>query len=268
MATFKQLCLQQYRRLWQDISQILLPSYCLICGRRLHQGVVCHYCQPSSGISELTPRCFRCFTPCTNLNAAELCDVCLLHPLPFTRIRYLWPYGLAAKQLIRIMKYHPSRKLCYFTGQLLAEQLPQLFPAHPLAANWDLIIPIPSSRATLIKRGFNQCLLALSTWKKTPDLRRIPVSTRALQHCGYAAPQASLSGEARLKNVRKAFTASPALVAGKAILLVDDVVTTGATTTAAAKALLAAGAATIDLLALARSETWQEYRFKLAALFP
>ena len=255
------------RRLWEDVFQLLLPSYCLICGRRLYQGVVCHYCTPKPEFLNLASRCFRCFTPSAELNSAGLCQLCLLHPLPFTRLRYLWPYDTAAKQLIRIMKYRPSRKLCYYAGQLLADNLPLLFPEHASTPTWDIIIPIPSSRPSLIARGFNQCLLAAGVLKQLPELKQIPLAAAALRHCGYRSPQASLSGDSRLKNVSKAFCATPALVAGKSVLLLDDVVTTGATTAAAAKALLAAGAATIDLLALARSETWQEFRYKLSS-FP
>ena len=45
---------------------------------------------------------------------------------------------------------------------------------------------------------------------------------------------------------------APARVAGKRVLLVDDVFTTGATAEACTRALLDAGAASVDVLVLAR----------------
>jgi predicted amidophosphoribosyltransferase len=41
-------------------------------------------------------------------------------------------------------------------------------------------------------------------------------------------------------------------LAGRAVILVDDVITTGATAAACAKVLLKAGAASVDVLTLAR----------------
>ena len=61
------------------------------------------------------------------------------------------------------------------------------------------------------------------------------------------------SAGARRRNVRGVFRVpEPDLVAERNILLVDDVVTTGATVDACAKALKQAGAAKVQILALAR----------------
>jgi predicted amidophosphoribosyltransferase len=61
------------------------------------------------------------------------------------------------------------------------------------------------------------------------------------------------SAPARRRNVLSAFKVpDPGLVRGRNILLVDDVLTTGATADACARALKRAGAAKVQILALAR----------------
>jgi predicted amidophosphoribosyltransferase len=61
------------------------------------------------------------------------------------------------------------------------------------------------------------------------------------------------SARARRRNVLGAFKVpAPGRVAGRNILLVDDVLTTGATAEAASRALKRAGAAKVQVLALAR----------------
>ena len=131
-----------------------------------------------------------------------------------------------------------------------------------MAQHWDLIIPVPSSAASFYKRTFNQCaLIALEILreheKAKPDSRLDLIS---LRHTGKNPPQASLPHSRRLRNVRGAFQAVSESLRGASILLVDDVVTTGATSAAATAALLNAGCLRVDLVALARSTAWGEYR--------
>ena len=68
-------------------------------------------------------------------------------------MRYLWDYGGTARDLIRAMKYHPSIYLTRYSGALVAQALPTLFPDR----SWDRIVPIPSSPETLKKRHFHPC---------------------------------------------------------------------------------------------------------------
>jgi predicted amidophosphoribosyltransferase len=67
--------------------------------------------------------------------------------------------------------------------------------------------------------------------------------------------QVGLTAAQRRKNVAGAFrvTAKRGQLRGKRIIVVDDVITTGATAEACARVLKRAGAARVDILALARA---------------
>ena len=80
------------------------------------------------------------------------------------------------------------------------------------------------------------------------------VSVRALVRSRATESQGEMaSAKARRRNVLGVFKVpDPAPVRNRNILLVDDVLTTGATADACARALKRAGAAKVQILALAR----------------
>ena len=119
-----------------------------------------------------------------------------------------------------------------------------------LLADADLIVPVLLYRSRLWWRRFNQsAMLAQSVGR----LASVPVDCFVLARVRRTS---SLSAEQRRKNVAGAFKMLPARAArvkGKGIVVVDDVITTGATAEACARALKRAGAARVDVLALARA---------------
>ena len=65
-----------------------------------------------------------------------------------------------------------------------------------------------------------------------------------------------LTADQRRRNVAGAFKVNPARAArvkGKRVVVIDDVITTGATAEVSARALQRAGAARVDVLAMARA---------------
>ena len=102
------------------------------------------------------------------------------------------------------------------------------------------------------RRGHNQ---AAQFGRRLADRLDLPFDDRALNRRRATPQQARQpSLEARRENVRDAFVADSAWVAGRVLLVVDDVTTSGATLNACADALLAAGAAAVDGWALARED--------------
>jgi predicted amidophosphoribosyltransferase len=70
----------------------------------------------------------------------------------------------------------------------------------------------------------------------------IDCSAHALTRQRHTTSQVGLTAQARRDNVRTAFSANPALVGGRSLLIIDDVLTTGSTLAACADAALQAGA--------------------------
>jgi predicted amidophosphoribosyltransferase len=171
------------------------------------------------------------------------------------------------------MKYRPSFKLASFISEIMAENLNDLFKDEQQDSHWDLLIPLPSSSQSKSRRMFNQCsLLTLAIMRRTglsagQSIQQF-FKRPALMHLGYSSQQATIKGaDKRVSNVKGAFSASSGLVNGKAVLLVEDVVTSGATSLAAACALVKAGAASVDLIMLARHRGWQQHRRQMFEKF-
>jgi ComF family protein len=184
---------------------------------------------------------------CDGFAAEPFCPICcesLVPARPFAvpglaSAAACFEYGAAIAEAIVRLKYDRREDI----GRVLAAMLvPHVRPG------FDLVVPIPLSRRRLVERGFNQAEILC---RAIP----LPKDVRALIRTTDGPPQALSSREQRARNVRGAFRArSSGSVSRKRVLLVDDVITTGATARAAASALLAAGASTVSLLALARSE--------------
>lgn len=198
-------------------------------------------------------RCKRCFS---NLQGADFCAPCTFFPPVFKQIRFIWDYQSKAREVISIMKYRPSLMLTRLASKILAQELAQLTNF----CHWDLLVPVPSSSQSRKIREFNVCVVLAQTLG-------LPFHTGVLKHLGYKDVQASLTHAQRIKNIKHAFSADCELVSNKKILLLEDVITTGATSNAAATALLNAGAASVDLLALARAPVWSEFRFQIFKSF-
>jgi predicted amidophosphoribosyltransferase len=145
------------------------------------------------------------------------------------------------------MKYHPSRTLTEFA----AKEFSSVLLAENYRCCWDAVTAIPSSARSFRTRLFNQSGIIARLIAKDLNL---PFRPTLLTHRGYRAPQASLRGKRRFSNVKHCFLAAGC--EGMRIALVDDVITTGATVAAAAKALRRAGAHSVEIVALARSERW------------
>lgn len=233
----------------KSLGDLLWPPRCCACDALLTEpassshDLFCGECVESL-IFNASPKCPRCALPYEGVGPDHLCAECLKTPPPFERAEAVYEYGGAAADVVLRLKYGgmtlPARPM----GRLMADRGRDY-------GGVDLIVPVPLFPKRLRKRGFNQsALLAREMGRRL----RVPVNTSALRRIRDTVPQAGLSREHRLENIRGAFSLrKPASVSGRRILLVDDVVTTGTTVREAARVLTKGGAVSVTVVAFARA---------------
>ena len=113
---------------------------------------------------------------------------------------------------------------------------------------FDVLVPVPMSRAKERKRGYNQAERLARALSRRIDVKCELLLTKR----GERATQSLLPRAERAKNVRGAFEGSPRSK-GRSVLLVDDICTTGETLRACASELLRAGAARVAAVTVAKT---------------
>lgn len=112
-----------------------------------------------------------------------------------------------------------------------------------------ILVPIPSSQASLRRRGFNP---AAELAASLGACLQLPVRRGLLRRLREGPRQTLRNRAARQRAAAGLFDCAQSL-RGLSVALVDDVMTTGSTVNAAAQALLDAGAAEVIVLVAART---------------
>ncbi len=197
------------------------------------------------------PRCARCGLGLAA--AAPACGECLREPPPFERSFCGADYAFPWDSLITQFKFQGQVELAGALAQRLLAVLPEAPADDSASMARTLVVPVPLAPGRLAQRGYNQ---AWEVARRVAAARRLPSLADALLRSVDATPQAGLGRAERQRNLRAAFSIDPARRAalqGRRVALVDDVVTTGATAREAAAALLRAGAAAVEVWAVART---------------
>lgn len=122
----------------------------------------------------------------------------------------------------------------------------------------DVIVPIPMTKESLRKRGYNQAELIA---KELRYMINIPYAN-VLIKTRQTAQQKTLDRKGRAVNLKGAFAVDPKYndLAGKRLLLIDDVCTTGSTFAEAAKVLKENGAEKVFAASFAKTPKSREER--------
>ena len=228
------------------VGDLIVPPVCSSCRTALSDHhAICAICWRDVAFIG-APLCERMGLPLPfdtggpSVSAAALAD-----PPDYDRARAAAHFGGTARKMVHGFKYSDRQEVRVLLGRWL------LTAGRDLLGDAHLIIPVPMSRRRLFWRTFNQAAILAHEVGRTSGL---PVSVAALRRRRATRPQVGLTRTQRQENMEGAFAISKSqrgLIAGQNILLIDDVITTGATINACARVLKRAGAARVDVLAVA-----------------
>jgi len=210
---------ERYRRLCSFIA----PNRCPFCGEVINNADYwCNECY------RRLPFVYGIVPPPENVSEIFVC--CF--------------YTARARSAVLMLKYGGLIYPADAFAEMMSRRLLGLF------AEFDVFVPIPSGRSTVLRRGFSTAELI----SERLELRMGKPSVNALGAVRHKKEQKLLSNRGRRENARKSFfIARPKAIKGKRVMLVDDVCTTGSTLSAVAEMLLKEGAADVKAAVFAKT---------------
>ena len=211
------------RYILSAVKQLLFPTLCPICGKRLRDidGFVCLKCSTTVPFTHL-------WRVRDNIMEEHLGGMVAIE----RAAALLWFSGSSTwREVIHDFKYNSHWYYAENIGRWLAKE----FAESNFFEGIDTIVPVPLHWSRRLPRGYNQSEhLAAGIGHETG----IPCNFTALRRNRNNPPQARRKFFQRWENISTLFTvAHPEQLAGRHILLVDDVFTSGATLITLARAI-------------------------------
>ena len=206
------------------VQALLFPEACVLCD----QWVV---------NNDLSPLCCRCLNsldplgppfcevcgipvPGDVLGQFPICSSCRAGNAEFDRARAWGLYEGSLRRVIREFKFRGRRRL----GAPLAGLLGKSFMSFE--HSFEYIIPVPSHRARVRARGFDQVRVLAKRLSRDSGVAIFD----GLSRVRNTKPQFGLPLGERSRNVKGAFRLKqPEALESRKVLLLDDIITTGAT---------------------------------------
>ena len=228
------------------------PADCPLCGSRVCGASLCPVCAGHVRRSLETggARCGRCALV---LDPDGTCHDCSALTPCFDQVVIAFDYAFPGTLLIHQLKRQRRVMVAKTAALMLAAQARASMMA---LASDTILLPLPSSRAAILERGFSP---AAEIARHLAVLLGLPVRNTVLFRRHESAPQKSLGRYQRIKGSEGLYGCHVNLE-GRSVVIVDDVMTTGATLNGAALAVRQAGARSVCGLVLARTPLRERYR--------
>lgn len=227
-------------------SRLSLSGQCVACCAGFKGQGLCPACLEALPYNH--QHCRQCALPLAFAPTKPvLCGGCLKHPPSFDRVITPLRYQFPVNRLISRYKYSNQRALGRPLISVLVNEVSDHLTRSPTLRP-DVLIPSPMHPAKQRKRGFNQ---AEDIAEQLSISIGIPWSVTLVKRQRAGTAQSGLNRQQRLANLKGAF-----VITGRPpsrIAIIDDVMTTGATARMLAQTLKAAGAAEVEVWALART---------------
>jgi ComF family protein len=235
-----------FRRVIRTLSDLAMPPVCLVCRAPLAgHDALCARCWREIDFIR-PPLCDRLGIPMPyEIGGLTISAAAAADPPPYDRARAVAAYAGSMRTLVHALKFHDRHDVRRLLGKWLVEA------GRDLVADTEIAVPVPLARRRLLARRFNQAAILAREVARLSGLAYEPL---LLERTRATASQVGLTRGQRRRNVSGAFAVPPRMasrVQGRKVLLIDDVITTGSTVGACARALRRAGAARVDVLALA-----------------
>ncbi len=174
----------------------------------------------------------------------DFCVNCQETSFDFDYSRSVFTYDDLTRPMIMNFKYNGQRTLKAPLGKLLADYYDQ----SDIVADIVTYVPMPKKRQKA--RGYNQAKELADEFCTLTGMPLVDVLARTKE----SERQASLNAKQRAENIKGSFEAiNKAKIKKRNILIIDDVSTTGATTSECARVLKKAGASSVAVLTLAKT---------------
>jgi len=238
-------------RMLNGPRHLLFPPGCLFCQTALDDGDGC--CPACLQETRIWPAvtCLRCGVILPEAMAPGPCGRCLRYPPTQQQTHSLYQYHGPVRDAILNWKLAGKGAGARWLLQVATPRLQLLISPE------DLLLPIPAPLSRMRSSGQHHTADLCRWLAAFTGARR---EWRLLRRIGEQPRQSTLSGAARRKNLRKAFTLCndyrplvQSLSANARLWIIDDIFTTGSSVHYAARAASKAGIP-VHVLTLARTQ--------------